>query len=342
MDVWILTRDQFREGVFERDHHLCVVCKQFAVDAHHIMERRLFPDGGYYLDNGASVCETHHLQCESTQISTEEIRLHAQITQTVLPPHLYHDTVYDKWGNPVTESGRRLRGELFYDPSVQKALRLRFGHLLEQEFSKYVKYPRTYHLPWSPTPSKDDKTQSNTDSFVDKRVIVTEKMDGENTTMYDDYIHARSVDGRSHPSRDWVKNFHAEHVAYQIDHRTRICGENLFAEHSIAYTLESYFLGFAMWEDDVCLSWDDTVVYLALLDIQPVPVLYDGIFDISQIQEATKGLDFTKSEGYVLRLADSFRLRDFSISTGKFVRPNHVRTTKHWMYGQPVKQQRSS
>jgi len=48
-------RDQFREAVLSRDRHMCVVCGQPARDAHHIMERRLFPDGGYHLDNGASL-----------------------------------------------------------------------------------------------------------------------------------------------------------------------------------------------------------------------------------------------------------------------------------------------
>jgi hypothetical protein len=52
----LLTRDNFRNSVFERDKHLCVICKEPAVDAHHILERRLFPDEGYYIDNGASLC----------------------------------------------------------------------------------------------------------------------------------------------------------------------------------------------------------------------------------------------------------------------------------------------
>ena len=44
----LLTRDQFREGVFKRDNHKCVICRAPAVDAHHIIERRLWTDGGYY------------------------------------------------------------------------------------------------------------------------------------------------------------------------------------------------------------------------------------------------------------------------------------------------------
>lgn len=39
--MW-LTREEFKQQVFERDEHCCVVCGKPAVDAHHILERRLF------------------------------------------------------------------------------------------------------------------------------------------------------------------------------------------------------------------------------------------------------------------------------------------------------------
>ena len=123
MDPKLLTRDAFREGVFLRDGHKCVFCDKPAKDAHHILERRLWPDGGYYLENGASVCEEHHLACERTAISVEDVRNAAAIRKVWVPPHFYDDHVYDKWGNPVLEDGRRGKGELFFDESVQKALK---------------------------------------------------------------------------------------------------------------------------------------------------------------------------------------------------------------------------
>ena len=70
----LLSRDQFREGTFTRDKHLCVICKKPAQDAHHIIERRLWDDGGYYLDNGASLCGPCHIKAEQTTLSVEEIR----------------------------------------------------------------------------------------------------------------------------------------------------------------------------------------------------------------------------------------------------------------------------
>jgi len=68
----LLTRDLFREMVFQRDNHQCVICHGPAQDAHHIIERRLWPDGGYYLLNGASLCGEHHIAAEQTTLSCDE------------------------------------------------------------------------------------------------------------------------------------------------------------------------------------------------------------------------------------------------------------------------------
>lgn len=128
--------------------------------------------------------------------------------------------------------------------------------------TKYWKYPRTAHLPWSEGKTSDDKTLKDCSQFEGKRVIVTEKMDGENTSIYKDYIHARSIDGRDHWSRSWVKNLQAK-IGYEIPDQWRLCGENLYAKHSIGYKdLSSYFALFSIWnENNECLSWDETKEY---------------------------------------------------------------------------------
>lgn len=328
----LLTRDEFRDQVFLRDSHLCVICGAAAVDAHHIMERRLWPDGGYYLSNGASVCEEHHLECERTIISVESIREACGIVKYTIPPHLYRDHVYDKWGNPILHNGLRLKGELFHDESVQKILAE--GGVLDL-FTNWVKYPRTHHLPWSPGLTEDDRVLTSMKAFEGKRVIVTEKMDGENTTMYSDYIHARSVDGRHHHTRDWVKQ-HWSRLSMDIPEGWRVCGENMFAKHSIHYTnLQSYFLIFSIWNDkNVCLSWDETVEWATLMGVPTVRVLYDGIYDEQLIKGLWNDKEWETTEGYVLRVADSFTYQQFRQCVGKFVRKNHVQTIKHWMHGQ--------
>ena len=43
-----------------------------------------------------------------------------------------------------------------------------------------IKYPRTFHLPWSPGATSDDKMLKSIEHFIGKEVVITEKMDGEN------------------------------------------------------------------------------------------------------------------------------------------------------------------
>lgn len=326
----LLTRDKFREAVFERDNNLCVICFKPAQDAHHIIERKLWFDGGYYLDNGASLCGDCHIDAESTDLSCEEIREAIGIKNILLPDGYYSDHIYTKWGDVVLPNGNRMKGPLFNDGSVQKILQHGSNYSL---YTDYVKYPRTYHLPWSEGKTDDDKTLKNCDQFIGKEVIVTEKMDGENTTIYKDYIHARSIDGRDHWSRSWVKNFQSK-IGYEIPDGWRFCGENLYAKHSIKYeNLDSYFYLFSIWdENNNCLDWDTTLQYAEMLDMKVVPTLYRGVWDGKNIQALYKQSDRETMEGYVVRIVDSFNYLDFSKSVSKFVRGSHVGTNHHWMF----------
>ena len=334
----VLSRDTFRESVFARDAHKCVVCGSPAVDAHHIMERRLFDNGGYMLDNGASVCTGHHLDCEMTLISPADLRALCGIQKAVLPDHFYDDEQYTKWGDILLANGTRLRGELFFDESVQKILDR--GRVLDL-YTNRVKAPRTHHVPWSEGMHEDDRQHENMDGFKGRRVVVTLKMDGENTTMYSNGIHARSIDGRHHISRDWVKGFWST-IAHDIPPDYRVTGENVYAKHSIPYDdLPTFFMGFGVWnERNVCLSWDDSIEWFGLLGITSVPVLYDGLYDEKVIRALYRPEDWATREGYVIRLADSFPYGAFRHSVGKFVRKNHVATTQHWMHGRAVEPNR--
>lgn len=328
-DEPLLTRDQFRESVLARDGGKCVVCGKQATAAHHILERRLWGNGGYYLSNGASVCDEHHIHCEQTIISVEQIREMCGIEKWSIPEHLYADEVYDKWGNIVLPNGQRCRGELMNDESVKK--------IIVADFTSYVKYPRTYHLPWSQGMNNDDRMISTLDHFIGKRVIVTTKMDGENFTMYQDYCHARSINSGSHPSRNIIKAKWGQ-IAYEIPQGWRICCENLYAKHSIHYTdLPDLVMGFSVWDDNnVCQNWDMTKFVLEYLDITPVPVLYDGIWDEQEIRSLWHEKMWDTCEGYVVRIADEFSYGQFKNSVAKFVRAGHVQTSKHWMRGQPI------
>ena len=65
-----LVRQRFRDGVFERDGHKCRACgwslitSETPLDAHHITDRNLMPNGGYTRENGISLCSACHEKAE--------------------------------------------------------------------------------------------------------------------------------------------------------------------------------------------------------------------------------------------------------------------------------------
>jgi len=200
-----------------------------------------------------------------------------------------------------------------------------------------LKYPRTPHLPWSPGATSDDKRLADTRHFSGISVQVSEKMDGENTTLTREHVHARSPDSKAHPSRDWVRRFWAER-RHLIPQGWRICGENLFARHSIHYkALPSYFLGFSVWnEDNICLSLDESGRVLADIGIDAVPEIWRGVFQEKAVKEiGEKLMRRDDVEGYVVRALGAFTFSDFSTHVAKYVRAQHVNSDIHWL-NQPL------
>lgn len=80
-------RETFRNSVFKRDSYRCVMCGRKSssdkvleeLDAHHIVSRKLFSDGGYRLDNGITLCKIGnncHLKAERNEVgfTVEDLR----------------------------------------------------------------------------------------------------------------------------------------------------------------------------------------------------------------------------------------------------------------------------
>jgi hypothetical protein len=209
-----------------------------------------------------------------------------------------------------------------------------------------LKYPRTYHLPTSPGLQNDDRRLPSLAPFLGKRVIVSEKIDGEGTTMTRIKTYPRSPDGRYHPSRDWMKAHHAR-KAHDIPPGWRISGEYAYARHSVAYThslgnaLPSYFLGFGAWDaQNILLGWDQTLEVFGMLDIAPVPILYDGPFDEVVLKGIAASLDPVRQDGFVVRVAEPIPYPSVISGAGRFfeavakwVRKGHVQTDQHWLLG---------
>ena len=201
--------------------------------------------------------------------------------------------------------------------------------------NKY-KYSRTFHLPYSKTVSADDKRLSSDEHLIGMDIVMTEKMDGENTSVYKDgYVHARSLDSKHSAWQSWVLK-DAQRWSSGLPDDWRVCGENVYAKHSITYEFErqsQYFQAFSIWNCDWCLPWDEFVEWCKLLEIEHVPVIYIGKYDKEVILEAFESYQASQNreiEGFVVRNYAGFFQRDFKDNVAKYVRADHVQTDEHW------------
>lgn len=172
-----------------------------------------------------------------------------------------------------------------------------------------------------------------------KEIVVTEKRDGENNKFYPSSteLHARSIDsGCREEWRSYAKSLLSSKLYKLSEYIDRyfdlaISFENLYARHSIAYSdLLCPIELFGVWDANTLLEWDVVEDISSIIDIPTVPVLYKGECTKEVLNLIHKSMKFNKQEGYVIRLANSFNLEDFSTSIFKVVRPNHIQTDISW------------
>ena len=214
------------------------------------------------------------------------------------------------------------------------------GADMRERFDGRVKYPRTRHFEFSNTQG-DDVILADSSGFSGESVVVTEKIDGENTNMYRNFLHARSLDEVGGIDYSNLRALHAR-LCHDIPEGWRVCGENAEIKHSIHYThLRAYFQIFSIWnERNESLSWQETCEWAALLGVPTVPVIYEGVFDIDTIRATFAEYERRSPdevEGFVVRVARTFAFSEFHQVVGKYVRPNHVRTTRFWRYEVKIK-----
>lgn len=195
-----------------------------------------------------------------------------------------------------------------------------------------TKHPKTPHLPWSETVQTDDEHITSLTPFVGREVVVTEKRDGECTSLYPDgFVHARSTTGSSHPWQTPIKRMWAEH-AHELPEGWRVVGENLHAQHSIAYTnLSDWLEVFAIFDqNNTALSWEDTTEIAGMLQLRTVPVLWTGTWNEQTIRGLSNTINTATTEGLVVRVSGSFRHDQWGEYVAKWVRAGHVQTSERW------------
>ena len=207
-----------------------------------------------------------------------------------------------------------------------------------------MKYPRTYHLPYSPGATKDDKKLHDDwfKYYIGQEIVITAKLDGENIHMNQKDCYARS-DGA--PTRSpWSRNIWDPsdglywRIKQYIGENETIFGENLYGEHSIHYNkLTDYFHLFAANDGVNWYSWDDVKMLADIMNIPHVPELWRGmIYKEEELQKLVEKYVYESEwygdirEGVVIRLTNSFKLDDFKHCVCKWVRKDHVTTSIHW------------
>ena len=211
------------------------------------------------------------------------------------------------------------------------------------------KYGRTYHYPFSPGTTSDDRI--NHDYWEDlqqiNQLIHTEKLDGENNCLNKFGVFARSHAAPT--TSPWTATLRQYWQQVKNDlHELEIFVENLYAVHSIKYTeLEHHFYAFAVREGDTWLSWDETKFYAAMLNLPVVPEITainrpadKADFEKNVLQivagagaftpKDTVSQQFTTMEGIVTRNAASYTTDVFKHNVFKYVRKGHVKTNEHW------------
>ncbi len=211
------------------------------------------------------------------------------------------------------------------------------------------KYGRTYHYPFSPGTTSDDRISRNYWSDVSRleTVIHTEKLDGENNCLSKYGVFARS---HAAPTvSPWTAFLREKWQLIKHDLGDyEIFGENLYAIHSIQYpAIESHYFVFGVRGHDEWLSWEETAFVAAAFDLPTVPVLAEcNDFSDKASYEQTI-LELVKQpstfgsvdpqngkpctmEGVVTRNKNGYGVSEFQSHVFKYVRKGHVKTDEHW------------
>ncbi len=198
------------------------------------------------------------------------------------------------------------------------------------------KYPRTYHFPFSEGATSDDRVQSQWQGILAHELVLTEKLDGENSCIKSNGVYARSHGAVNR--NPWAKPVWDiwDRVGHSLGD-LHVFGENMYAVHSLEYTgLAHYFYVFGIRDGETWLSWAEVEAYAELLDLPVVPVIQQGLLNEKTLQTCIEQQQCNgsrlggASEGVVCRVADAFTNAAFSESVLKYVRKNHVQTDQHW------------
>lgn len=358
-------RQDFRQTVFERDNNTCLIpwCNNEADDAHHIVERELWADGGYIPVNGASVCNKHHKYAESNDIPPQAFWLWASIESNdiTIPSQLETKDV-DKWGAEFdAPPWQDLRDRIKYQST---------RHLLPLYWydDETVAEERIEH---------DDTGLHTLEDFVGIPLVITHKIDGGNCMLVSDVENPVRARNGSQPTETMKPLYRdgglywKQEVNQKLPDRLQVFGEWVYAKHSIHYGCDcetpcedegpalsdltgidddrAYFQVFGVFDKvlNLWLSWPEVEQVAETLGFPTTPVIYQeddadaATFETEQearqtLIEMAREVIVNGGEGIVVRSKFPYHYGQFSQRVGKYVRENHVKTDEHWSHGDTI------
>lgn len=303
-------RRKFREQVFDRDDNTCTVpwCDAPADEAHHIIERALWDNGGYIVPNGASVCNPNHQYAEKNIIPPQAFWMWLNIQSPATPTWSKNvkQSMLDTWG--WFDDVESLTGTWNVDKWGEPFVRPYNEHLRDT-----IKYQSTRHLLplyWhddtlaSERIENDDTEVQSLDHLVGIPLVITRKMDGGNCMLVSDTetpVRARNGSSPEDTMRPLYRDgglYWQQKVNQKLPDHLQVFGEWLYAKHSIHYGCDcetpcddigpslseltgvtddrAYFQVFGVFNTalNVWLSWPSTQRIADELGFPTVPVLY--------------------------------------------------------------------
>ena len=212
------------------------------------------------------------------------------------------------------------------------------------------KYGRTYHYPFSPGTTSDDRISFDywKDLSGVTTVVHTEKLDGENNCLSQYGVFARSHAAPT--TSPWTRALREKWNSMRHDLGDyEIFGENLYAVHSILYPeIDQHYFVFGIRENGRWLCWEETKFVAAFFDLPTVPVIgfsqmpgeqaaYEQeLLQLVQLPGTFGSVDVQTGkpctmEGIVTRNVEAYSVADFRSNVWKYVRKGHVKTNEHWI-----------
>lgn len=199
-----------------------------------------------------------------------------------------------------------------------------------------AKYPKTKHLPNSP--NKSVQEIETLENFINKDIVILEKMDGANCLFNTNGVYSRSCQGFAH-GKDWdyIKGYHAK-IKDQLYDSLSYFGENLTTKHTIQYKdLPDLLMLFGIRDNtnNWWFSWDSILFAAKKLNLPTVPYLWDGkvssekeLFELTD-HYGNESSNYGEREGIVVRTYSMFSDEEFDTHVAKWVRKGHVKG-QHW------------